>query len=77
MCMVVPARVAAIVDPDSFLVDVEINGSRQTVSLILLAKGDYPVEAWIDSWVTVHAGFAMRQVSEADARAIASLIILP
>jgi len=59
MCLAVPARVVALVAPDSALID--IGGVQKEVSLALLddtAVGDY---------VIVHVGYALTRLDPAEA----------
>ncbi len=59
MCLAIPARVVALVAPDSALID--IGGVRKEVSLALLdgtAVGDY---------VIVHVGYALTRLDPAEA----------
>jgi hydrogenase expression/formation protein HypC len=59
MCLAIPARVVALVAPDSALID--LGGVQKEVSLALLdgiAPGDY---------VIVHVGYALTRLDPAEA----------
>jgi hydrogenase expression/formation protein HypC len=59
MCLAIPARVVALVAPDSALIDV--GGLQKEVSLALvdgIAPGDY---------VIVHVGYALTRLDPAEA----------
>ena len=59
MCLAIPARVVALVDPDAALID--IGGVQKTVSLALVddvAIGDY---------VIVHVGYALTRLDPEEA----------
>jgi hydrogenase expression/formation protein HypC len=59
VCLAIPARVVALVAPDSALIDV--GGVRKEVSLALVddvAPGDY---------VIVHVGYALTRLDPAEA----------
>ena len=59
MCLAIPARVVALIAPDSALID--LGGVQKEVSLALLdgiAPGDY---------VIVHVGYALTRLDPAEA----------
>jgi hydrogenase expression/formation protein HypC len=56
MCLAVPARIVLI--GENRMAQVDIHGVTRTVSLDLVP------EAGIDSWVLIHAGFAIQVVDE-------------
>ena len=64
MCVAIPARVVAVTEPDTALI--EVDGVRKRVSLALVdgvAPGDY---------VIVHVGYALTRLDpEAAARTLA------
>jgi hydrogenase expression/formation protein HypC len=60
MCLAIPARVVALVAPDSALID--LGGVRKEISLALvdgIAPGDY---------VIVHVGYALARLDPQEAR---------
>lgn len=59
MCLAVPGRILEI-DGDQALVDMQ--GNRLRISVVLTP------EVTVGSWVLAHAGFAISQVDEAEAR---------
>jgi hydrogenase expression/formation protein HypC len=59
MCLALPTR---ILEKDGDLARVALGDARLKVSLVLTP------EAGIGDWVLVHAGFAIQQVTEEDAR---------
>ena len=66
MCLAVPARVIAVHDSPRGQVGrtatIEVGGNRIDVSLALLPK------TGVGAWVLVHAGMALEEVDEAEAR---------
>lgn len=56
MCLAIPARVVLI--GENRIAQVDIHGVTRTVSLDLVP------DAEMDSWVLVHAGFAIQVVDE-------------
>lgn len=62
MCLAVPARLIELHEDGSGCVDLE--GSELPVSCILVP------DAAVGDWLLVHAGFALRRLSDADAAAI-------
>ena len=59
MCLAIPARVVAVTEPDTALI--EVDGVRKRVSLALLdgvAPGDY---------VIVHVGYALTRLDPEEA----------
>jgi hydrogenase expression/formation protein HypC len=56
MCLAVPARVTLV--HDGRMAEVDIQGVVRKVSLDLVPDAD------VDSWVLVHAGFAIQVVDE-------------
>ena len=59
MCLALPAKILERAGDDAW---VRLGESRMRTNLILTP------EAGVGDWVLVHAGFAIQQVSEADAR---------
>jgi hydrogenase expression/formation protein HypC len=56
MCLAIPARVILV--SENRMAEVDIHGVTRTVSLSLTP------DAEIDSWVLIHAGFAIQVVDE-------------
>jgi hydrogenase expression/formation protein HypC len=56
MCLAIPAKVVVI--NDNRMAQVDIHGVTRTVSLDLVPEAD------VDSWVLIHAGFAIQVVDE-------------
>lgn len=59
MCLAVPGKIVAIDGPKA---RVDFQGNRREVNILLTP------EATVGDWVLVHAGFAITQLDEADAR---------
>jgi hydrogenase expression/formation protein HypC len=59
MCLAVPGQ---IIDAREMEATVDLQGNRLTVSTVLVP------EAGVGDWVLVHAGFAITQLDEAEAR---------
>ena len=59
MCLAVPGRIVSIRDDAA---EVDFQGNRRSVSLLLTP------ETGPGDWVLVHAGFAISQLDEGDAR---------
>ncbi len=59
MCLALPAQILEREGDDGW---VQLGESRMRANLLLTP------EALVGDWVLVHAGFAIQQVSEADAR---------
>jgi len=64
MCLGIPARVIAIVDPAHGIARVDVKGVERNVSLALLPAGE---TAGPGDLVLIHLGFAMSRLSEAEA----------
>lgn len=65
MCLAVPAQ---IVKREDMLATVDVGGVQRQVSMLLLP------EAQIGDYVLVHAGFAMQQIDEEEAKLTWSLL---
>lgn len=72
MCVAIPAQVVEFCDPERFLARVEMSGVRRVVNAALVSGG--PERAEPGDWVLVHAGCAISQVDEAEARATVALL---
>jgi hydrogenase expression/formation protein HypC len=63
MCLGIPGQVVEIVDAETHLAKVDVNGIKRTISVQLLAKDNLqPGE-----WVLVHVGFAMAKIDQREA----------
>ena len=65
MCLAVPAQ---IVEREDMLATVDVGGVQRQVSMLLLP------EAQIGDYVLIHAGFAMQQIDEEEAKLTWSLL---
>ena len=65
MCLAVPAQ---IVEREDMLATVDVAGVQRQVSMLLLP------EAQIGDYVLIHAGFAMQQIDEEEAKLTWSLL---
>ena len=65
MCLAVPAQ---IVEREDMLATVDVGGVQRQVSMLLLP------EAQIGGYVLIHAGFAMQQIDEEEAKLTWSLL---
>ena len=65
MCLAVPAQ---IVEREDMVATVDVGGVRRQVSMMLLP------EAQIGDYVLIHAGFAMQQIDEEEAKLTWSLL---
>ena len=65
MCLAVPGKIIEVTEggaiPGDRIGTVDFNGSQVDVSLAMVP------EARVDTWVLVHAGFAITQLDEAEA----------
>jgi hydrogenase expression/formation protein HypC len=62
MCLAIPGRIIELAD--EHLAVVEVSDVRRRINVDLLQ--DEPLQP--GDWVLIHVGFAMRRISEADAR---------
>ena len=65
MCLAVPAQ---IVEREDMLATVDVGGVQRQESMLLLP------EAQIGDYVLIHAGFAMQQIDEEEAKLTWSLL---
>ena len=65
MCLAVPAQ---IVEREDMVATVDVGGVQRQVSMLLLP------EAQIGDYVLIHAGFAMQQIDEEEAKLTWSLL---
>jgi len=66
MCLSIPMK---LVEGDEFAAVAEVDGVRREVSLMLL-----PQAAKLGDWVLVHAGYAICQVDEDEAKQTLALL---
>ncbi len=59
MCLAIPARVVALLEPDAALIDV--GGVRKRISLALVE------DVAVDDYVIVHVGYALTKLDPAEA----------
>ncbi|MDH6193478.1 hydrogenase expression/formation protein HypC [Mycobacterium frederiksbergense] len=64
MCLGIPGQVVDIVDAETHLAKVDVNGVRRTISVRLLVDDNLQV----GDWVLVHVGFAMAKIDEHEAK---------
>jgi hydrogenase expression/formation protein HypC len=67
MCLSVPMQIVVI---DGFNAECEARGVRRTVSLFMIEDN----EVTVGDFVMVHVGYALRKISEDDARTSWELI---
>ena len=65
MCLAVPAQ---IVEREDMLATVDVGGVQRQVSMLLLP------DAQIGDYVLIHAGFALQQIDEEEAKLTWSLL---
>ena len=65
MCLALPARIVALVDADNAIVD--LGGVRKQVSITLVP------EVGVGDYVSVHVGYAIGTLDEAEAQATLAL----
>ena len=66
MCLGIPGRIVAIIEPAEALAMVEVAGVRRPVNISFILD-NRPAEACIGEWVLIHVGFAMSRLDEAEA----------
>ena len=66
MCLAIPARVLEVQGNEALIT---VQGVRRTANLMLLEDGVQPGE-----YVLLHAGFAIRKWTEAEARELEALL---
>lgn len=66
MCLAIPSKIVSINDATAI---VDVCGARREVSLLLM-----PVEARLEDYVLVHAGFAIQKVDDEAAAEALKLI---
>ena len=65
MCMGTPRQVAAIVDRDHGIVEVDADGRRKRISAAVLFTEGQQIE--VGDWVDVHLGFALEKLTVEEA----------
>jgi hydrogenase expression/formation protein HypC len=66
MCLGIPGRIVAVINPADAMAMVAVGGVRRPVNVSFILD-DRPVDACIGEWVLVHVGFAMARIDEAEA----------
>ncbi len=73
MCLGIPGRIIAIIDPADALAMVEVSGVRRPVNISFIMD-DKPADACIGEWVLVHVGFAMSRIDADEAAQTLALL---
>jgi hydrogenase expression/formation protein HypC len=73
MCLGIPGRIVAWVDPEVHIAKVDVSGVRRNVNVALLADGPDRVD--VGDWVLIHVGFAMSKIDEAEAQATREFLL--
>ena len=73
MCLGIPGRIVAVIDPAEALAMVEIAGVRRPVNVSFILD-DRPAESCIGEWVLVHVGFAMSRIDADEAARTLALL---
>jgi hydrogenase expression/formation protein HypC len=70
MCIALPRKIIAIVDAARLLIAVSADegGEPETVSAALVVTQGRPIAQLVGCFVLVHAGFAIAEIDEAEAR---------
>lgn len=63
MCLGLPGRIVAIVDPAARIAKADVAGVRRNISVALLEG-----EVREGEWVLIHVGFALSRIDEEQAR---------
>jgi hydrogenase expression/formation protein HypC len=64
VCLAIPGRVVAIVDPERHIAKVEVAGVRRNVDTGLLTGDESPR---LGDYVLIHVGFALSRIDEGEA----------
>jgi len=64
MCLGIPGRIVAFIDPTGHLAKADVSGVTRTINVGLVL----PDGLAIGDWVLIHVGFAMSKIDEAEAR---------
>ena len=73
MCLGIPGRIVALINPAEAMAMVEVGGVRRPVNVSFILD-DRPVDACIGEWVLIHVGFAMARIDEAEAMRTLALL---
>jgi hydrogenase expression/formation protein HypC len=73
MCLGIPGRIVAVIDPAEALAMVEVGGVRRPVNVSFVLD-NRPAEACIGEWVLVHVGFAMSRIDADEAARTLALL---
>lgn len=73
MCLGIPGRIVAVIDPAESLAMVEVGGVRRPVNVSFILD-DRPAEACVGEWVLVHVGFAMSRIDADEAARTLALL---
>lgn len=65
MCLGVPGRIVRIVDQARSVAEVDVAGTRRTVSTAILDQSADGIG--VGDWVEIHLGFALARISEEEA----------
>jgi hydrogenase expression/formation protein HypC len=74
MCLGIPVKITAIVDPARMLALAEVKGVRREVNVALVSGPGDELEELVGSWVLLHVGFALSRIDEAEARITLDLL---
>ena len=73
MCLGIPGRIVAVIDPADALAMVDVGGVRRPVNVSFVLDGR-PADACIGEWVLVHVGFAMSRIDADEAARTLALL---
>lgn len=76
MCISIPGQVLRVHDAAQRLALVDVQGAPQVVNLASLAADEGELRACVGTWVLMRSGFALAQVSEAEARKTLEVLAL-
>ena len=68
MCLGVPGQIIEIINIDSAIGLVDVNGVKREVNLACVVDKEQPADSLIGQWVLIHVGFAMSLIDEQLAR---------
>ena len=74
MCLGIPGRIVAVIDPAEALARVEVGGVRRPVNVSFILDGDRSAQSCIGEWVLVHVGFAMSRIDADEATRTLALL---
>ncbi len=67
MCLGIPGRIEAIVNPEAHTALVDVLGVKREVNIACIVGEGEPLDHCIGAWVLVHVGFAMNRIDEEEA----------